>query len=108
MKRAIITTLTCLPALLTAAAGVSADSWTCRKADLSRQVLVYYPQAPSALPCKVFYTKPNENVVPRPLWEADNTESYCEHKAAEFVAKLVSWGWRCALDAPEPAAAGNP
>jgi hypothetical protein len=98
----------CLPGLLTAASGASAESWTCHKADLTRHVLVFYPQAPAALPCKVFYTKPNENVVPRPLWEADNTEGYCERKAAEFVAKLVSWGWRCALDEADPPAAGNP
>jgi hypothetical protein len=107
MKQAIVKALVCLPAILMAAEGVSADSWTCRKADLTRQVTVFYPEAPALLPCKVFYTKPNENVLPRPLWEADNTEGYCERKAAEFVGRLTSWGWNCEQDASEQAANGE-
>lgn len=63
-----------------------------------RQVVVFYPEAPARLPCKVFYAKPKENVLPRTLWKATNAENYCEHKAAEFVEQLGSWGWRCFRD----------
>lgn len=87
--------------LMAAAAGVAADSWTCRQAALTRHVLVYYPQAPAPLPCEVFYTKPGERVMPRPLWEATNTEGYCERKAAGFVRRLASWGWHCTPDEAE-------
>jgi hypothetical protein len=61
-------------------------------------VVVFYPGAPARLPCKVFYSKPDENVVPHVLWEASNTQNYCERKAAEFVEKLSSSGWRCLSD----------
>ena len=36
--------------------------------------------------------------MPHPLWESANTQDYCERKAAEFVTKLESMGWRCAED----------
>jgi hypothetical protein len=80
------------------ASEVSAGSWTCQKAELTRQVVVVYPEAPERLPCKVFYARPKENVLPRALWEAENTQNYCEHKAEEFVEKLSSLGWRCFSD----------
>ena len=103
----------CLPCLLGMATDVSAEAWACRQGDLTRHVVVYYPEAPARLPCEVFYSKPQENVVPRALWEAANREGYCERKAAEFVAKLESWGWNCVLDeagagtvdAPDPSLA---
>ena len=77
------------------ASEVSASSWTCQKAEFTREVVVFYPEAPARLPCKVFYAKPNEDVLPRALWEAENTQNYCEHKAEEFIEKLSSLGWRC-------------
>jgi hypothetical protein len=80
------------------ASEVSASSWTCQQAELTRQVVVFYPEAPARLPCKVFYAKPTENVLPRALWEAKNKQNYCEHKAAEFIEKLSSLGWRCFSD----------
>jgi hypothetical protein len=76
-------------------AGVSASSWTCRKDGLTRHVVVFYPEAPAQLPCEVFYSRPGENVLPRALWEAKNTQNYCERKAEQFVKKLGSAGWRC-------------
>jgi len=86
----------CLLVFLGLASDVSADSsWTCRGAGLTRNVVVFYPQAPARLPCKVFYSKPNENVLPRALWESQNTQDYCERKAKEFIEKLGSSGWRC-------------
>ena len=92
--------------MLGPAADALADSWTCQQEDLTRHVVVYYPQSPARLPCEVFYSKPQENVVPRALWKAANREGYCERKAAEFVAKLESWGFHCALDEAEPATDG--
>jgi hypothetical protein len=88
----------CMLAFLGLASEVSASSWTCQKADNTRQVVVVYQEAPARLPCKVFYAKPKENVLPRVLWEAKHTQNYCEHKAEEFVEKLSSSGWRCLGD----------
>lgn len=75
-----------------------ANSWTCRNAELTRNLLIFYPDAPARLPCKVYYTKPMENIMPRALWKAENEENYCHRKAKEFIGKLKSWGWRCSRD----------
>lgn len=88
----------CLLVFLGLALEVSASSWTCQNTEFTRHVVVFYPQAPSRLPCKVFYSKPMENVLPRVLWEAKNTQNYCERKGAEFIEKLSSLGWRCSID----------
>ena len=108
MKQPTRTPWVCLPLLLGIFTGVSANSWTCHKADLTRHLLSFYPKAPARLPCKVFYSKPKENVMPRALWESANTSDYCERKAAEFVAKLESWGWRCTDDDLEQATNSEP
>jgi hypothetical protein len=91
----------CLLVFLGLAAEASAGSWTCHKAELTREVVIFYPEAPARLPCKVFYAKPKENVLPRALWEAENTPNYCERKAAEFIENLSSLGWRCLATTPE-------
>jgi hypothetical protein len=88
----------CLLFFLGLAPEVSASSWTCEQAGFTRQVFVFYPESPEQLPCKVFYAKPDENVLPRALWEANYTENYCESRAAEFIEKLESWGWHCFRD----------
>lgn len=88
----------CLLIIAGLASEVSASSWTCQKAERTRQVVVFYPEAPARLPCKVFYAKPDENVMPHALWEANNEQNYCENKAAEFVEKLSSLGWHCVSD----------
>lgn len=98
MKYLNIRFLVCLLLFPGLASEVSASSWTCQQADLTRQVIVFYPDAPARLPCKVFYAKPDENVLPRALWEAKNKQNYCEQKAAEFIEKLSSLGWRCYSD----------
>ena len=98
MKQSTLTVWVCLPLLLVMFTGVSASSWTCQKSDLSRHVVLFYPDEPARLPCKVMYSKPTENVMPHPLWESVNTQDYCERKAMEFVTKLESMGWRCAED----------
>lgn len=95
MKHLNCGSLMCLSLFLGLTCEVSASSWTCQNAELTRHVVVFYPEAPSHLPCKVFYAKPNENVLPRALWEAKNTQSYCDDKAAELIEKLTSFGWHC-------------
>ncbi|MDJ0739602.1 MAG: hypothetical protein QNJ91_07780 [Gammaproteobacteria bacterium] len=107
MKQSTSTVWTFLPVLLATNTMAFADSWTCQKGDLTRQVLIVYPEKPALLPCEVFYSKPTENVVPRALWQAANNEGYCERKAAEFVVKLESWGWRCGVD-PQQASSSGP
>ena len=85
----------CMLVFLGLTSDVSASSWTCQKVEFTRQVIVFYPEAPSRLPCKVFYEKPNENVLPSALWEAKKTRNYCDHKAAELIENLSSFGWHC-------------
>jgi len=85
----------CLLLILGLASEVSASTWSCQNGGITRQVIVYYPEAPARLPCKVFYAKPDENVLPHAVWEGKNTKNYCEHKAVDFVEKLRSLGWRC-------------
>jgi hypothetical protein len=75
-----------------------ADSWACHYQDLTRNVVIFYPNAPAKLPCKVYYTKPDENLMPRTLWRAAAEENYCKRKADEFIVKLESWGWKCSID----------
>jgi hypothetical protein len=77
---------------------ISANSWTCHYAELTRNVVIFYPNEPTKLPCKVYYTKPNENVMPRTLWKAENEDSYCARKAVEFIKRLESLGWQCSID----------
>lgn len=89
----------CCTALLALAPAGAASSWTCHKGGLTRQVVVFYPDAPSPLPCRVFYSKPTEESMPRPLWNSLHEEGYCERQAAQFVEKLRAWGWQCAQDA---------
>jgi hypothetical protein len=101
MKCLVIRVPVCLLVFLGLAAEVSASSWTCQKDGLTRHVVVFYPEAPAQLPCKVFYSRPDENVLPRALWEAKNSRNYCERKAEEFVEKLNSSGWRCLGDEVE-------
>ena len=101
MKCLAAAALLCLLAFPGLTAEVAANSWTCQKDGLTRHVVVFYPEAPAKLPCKVFYSRPGENVLPRALWEARNTQNYCEPKAAGFVKKLSSSGWRCLGDEEE-------
>ena len=98
VKTDLITAPVCLLVFLGLVSEVSASTWTCQKDELTRQVVVFYPEAPARLPCKVFYAKPNENVLPRVLWEAKYTMNYCEHKAAAFIEKLSTFGWYCFSD----------
>lgn len=98
MTNSLIKLIVILPVLCGASANVLAMSWLCHKDDLTREVIIDYPAAPATLPCSVFYAKPDENAVPRAIWQATNTEGFCQEKATAFVAKLSSWGWQCMLD----------
>jgi hypothetical protein len=75
-----------------------ADSWTCQHGALTRNVIIFYPNTTARLPCKVYYAKPKENVIPRTLWQAEFDEKYCKQKAVEFIEKLESWDWQCSAD----------
>ena len=81
--------------LLVSARSSAEDSWVCRNGALERNVDVFYPSEPARLPCKVYYSKPQENVLPRVIWSAENTAGFCERKAREFVTKLHGLGWHC-------------
>jgi len=89
----------CLAASLGIGSSSWAGSWTCQHTGLTRQVTVFYPEAPAPLPCKVYYSKPDENVLPRVLWKAGNQQGYCERKAEQLAEKLRSLGWQCSNDA---------
>jgi hypothetical protein len=101
MRHLNILSPVCLLVFLGLVSEVSASSWTCRNDEFIRHVVVFYPESPARLPCKVFYSKPKENALPRALWEARNTRNFCERKAAEFVEKLSSLGWHCIEDGIE-------
>ncbi|MCB1801072.1 MAG: hypothetical protein KDI82_05240 [Gammaproteobacteria bacterium] len=81
----------------------AADSWTCTQGSLTRNVDVFYADNASRLPCRVYYSKPGESVMPRLLWNASSQLDYCRSKADAFVTRLESWGWRCRIS-PEPPA----
>jgi len=46
----------------------------------------------NSVPCEVQYTK---EAGTQTLWSAENSEGYCESKAAAFVEKQKNWGWAC-------------
>ncbi|MCB1926118.1 MAG: hypothetical protein KDJ27_20695 [Gammaproteobacteria bacterium] len=85
--------------LVAHAVAAADDAWTCSKGALERSVTVYYPQAPATVPCRVYYGKRDENVIPRVIWSADHDSGYCEAKADAFVNRLRSWGWSCSAEA---------
>jgi hypothetical protein len=92
--------------MLVGAAQGAASAWTCRYADLVRQVEVVYSQAPASPPCAVVYRKPTEQVPDRTLWQAQQNSDFCVRKATDLVQRLESWGWQCADDPSRPAPAG--
>jgi hypothetical protein len=88
--------------LCTFASTAIADGWTCTQSGLTRQVTLFYPDAPAELPCEVYYSKPSENVLPKRLWSARREAGYCRRKAEEFVSTLGQLGWSCTADPVEP------
>ncbi len=98
MKNLIYKSWMLLLTILMMPAESFANSWTCHYAELTRNMVIFYPNEPARLPCKVYYTKPDENVMPRTLWKAENDDSYCERKTVEFIKKLETRGWQCSGD----------
>lgn len=98
MKNHIYKSLVPLLTVLIMPSESFANSWSCHYAELTRNVVIFYPNAPTTLPCKVYYTKPKENIMPRTLWKAEHDDTYCERKAVEFIETLESKGWQCASD----------
>jgi hypothetical protein len=97
MNKLIAKRLRLLLPILILPSEIFADSWTCHQGALTRNVVIFYPSAPYRLPCRVYYTKPDEDVMPRTLWKAELEENYCQRKASEFVGKLESLGWQCSV-----------
>ena len=87
-----------LALLVVGGPAVAADAWTCTNGDLERNVTIYYPQAPQRVPCEVYYSKRDEHVIPRVLWDAQRDAGYCEARATAFVTRLESLGWHCVGD----------
>ncbi|MDH5433842.1 MAG: hypothetical protein OEY19_07840 [Gammaproteobacteria bacterium] len=84
--------------------GAMASQTICTHGDQERKIEIVYPSGGN-VPCEVHYTKAGSSQV---LWEAKNTEGYCEEKAAEFVAKQENWGWSCSAVAEAPEAPEAP
>ncbi|MEW8525216.1 MAG: hypothetical protein AB2552_19405 [Candidatus Thiodiazotropha endolucinida] len=98
MKNLIYKSCALLLTILVMPSESFASSWTCQYSELTRNVVIFYPNEPASLPCKVYYTKPDENVMPRTLWKAKNDDHYCERKAVDFIKTLESRGWQCSSD----------
>ncbi|MDH5216931.1 MAG: hypothetical protein OEX19_04505 [Gammaproteobacteria bacterium] len=91
-------------ALLTAPLGVYAESWSCSHDNDVREIHIERTTS-SPAPCSVVYKKLTEGAEDQVLWNAENDGSYCDEKAAAFVAKQESWGWVCAETIRDKAAA---
>lgn len=70
----------------------AAISFECKLDNLGRSISVIYPEQ-TPVPCHVEYTKEGDTQI---LWQAENSEGYCEEKARAFATKHESWGWQCA------------
>ncbi|GLS25117.1 hypothetical protein [Marinibactrum halimedae] len=70
--------------------------YSCALNGNTRRVEVDYPNGPEPLPCIVNYYKDTEQPgFQSTLWQAMSTPGYCEQNAADFVGKLIGWGWSC-------------
>jgi hypothetical protein len=71
----------------------------CTMSDEVRRVLTMH-ETDAPVPCTVRYRKETEapGAPAEVLWSAENEAGFCEARAAEFVERLESWGWRCAAD----------
>lgn len=69
--------------------------YECTYGDLVRRVVVVHEPG-VRVPCEVHYYKdldaPGEHEV---LWRALHEAGYCEARADELTARLVSLGWQC-------------
>ncbi|BFM15873.1 hypothetical protein R50073_20560 [Maricurvus nonylphenolicus] len=70
--------------------------YSCSNQALVRRLEIDYLNAPEQVPCEVNYYKDTEMPdTKETLWQAQNTQGYCEDKAQGFIAKLSNWGWEC-------------
>jgi hypothetical protein len=74
---------------------VAQEKYVCTHGTAERVIFVKYLDEPNKVPCEVHYAKAEGEQV---LWSAENTEGYCEEKAAAFVDKQSGWGWTCAAE----------
>lgn len=84
----------------TIAEAAPTSNYVCTLNGMTRRIEIAYDSAGSSVPCSVNYYKETE--LPgevSTLWQANNTEGYCEDRAEVFSEKLTSWGWACT--APE-------
>lgn len=75
------------------AAALADKTFTCTKGSSVREVVLAYETQGASLPCRVLYKKDGTE---QSLWQAQNTEGYCEEKADEFIKNLSEMGWHCA------------
>lgn len=74
-------------------AAAMADTTVCKHGDKERTISVEYEKRGEPFPCRVKYEKSNGTTYP---WNAQNTEGYCEEKAAYLVSRHEKeWGWKC-------------
>ena len=75
-----------------AAIGMATEE-ICRHGDKTRVISVEYEKRGKMIPCRVKYEKADGTTYP---WNAQNTEGYCEEKAAYLISKHEDeWGWDC-------------
>ncbi|GAA5193646.1 hypothetical protein [Ferrimonas gelatinilytica] len=77
--------------LISSAQAAEQLSYHCTHDGAVREIAVVYPEG-TPLPCEVRYSN-REGMTT--LWQAQNSEGYCEQQAEAFVAQQRSWGWHC-------------
>ena len=70
------------------------DKFVCGQAGDLRFISVDYLDPPKSVPCRVVYTKTQENRVEYP-WNAENKIGYCEKQAKYLAEKLSGLGVIC-------------
>lgn len=91
MLNRLIATITLAAVITPAAIAQSDTTFTCSHNDATRTITINYPTT-EPTPCSVNYQKDGAS---QTLWEAQNSEGYCEEKANAFVEKQRGWGWEC-------------
>ncbi len=80
--------------LTTCATLASATEFECRANGEVRIISVEYEHKGWAVPCRVRYEKPAQNVTEYP-WRADATPGFCEDRTEFLANKLETLGWQC-------------
>ena len=102
MKRILLSLVAAIPAVAVAHGD---HDYRCTSGDAVRRIEVEHADG-APLPCSVNYFKDTEAPgSSEELWNATNEDGYCEARAAEFAARLESFGWQCEVAALPPAEA---